>query len=282
MSKILLGSHVSFKSPNYLLDSCEESNSNNANAMMIFLGPPQSSRRVSHDKLKINDFLNSEKSKKFNQENIIVHAPYIINLAKKENEEFNISFLKKEMELMHKFKITKMVIHPGFKKDLDLYEALDQVVKVIKIIFLETNNITLSLETMSGKGTEICSKLEEIEYIIKKVNNPRLKICIDTCHIWDSGYDVLNNFDNFIQELKTKDLLDKIDIIHINDSKNSLSSHKDRHENIGKGYLGEKGILNFINSDVFKKCVFILETPWLDKKNSNYKKEINFILKNKR
>lgn len=278
MSNIKLGSHVSFKAPNYLQDSMADTLKYSANAFMIFLGPPQSSKRVDEARLKIDDYLKSKEQKIFNYQNIVVHAPYIINLANPKNYNFNLEFMIKEIKLMNKFKLKYLVLHPGSKLKAELKPSLDIVVRALKEIIQKTSDVIICLETMSGKGSEICSNLEEIEYIIKNVNNNRVQICLDTCHLWDAGYDIKNKLDLFLDELKKKNLIDIIPVIHVNDSKNDLGSHKDRHANIDKGFIGFRALQEFIYSKQFSNAIFILETPWVDNKPI-YKKEIEILRK---
>lgn len=278
MANIKLGSHVSFKAPNYLEDSIKDSLSYDATAFMIYLGPPQSARRVSHDKLKINQYLFSEYKKIFNQSNIVVHAPYIINLANLKNYNFNVDFLIKEINLMNKFSFKYLVLHPGSKLKLETKDALDLISKALKEIITKTKDVIICLETMAGKGTEACANLDEIKYIIENVSSSRIAICLDTCHLWDSGYDIKNDLEFLIDELKQKKLINLVFVVHVNDSKNDLGSKKDRHANLDKGYIGLAALKKFVHRQEFKNAIFILETPWEDNKPI-YKQEIASLLK---
>ncbi len=270
-----LGSHISFKSPNYLVGAVEEAISYNANTLMIYLGAPQNTRRTDVEKYKYQEY-QEKYSKVIDAKDIVVHAPYIVNPSNPEKAEFAVQFLTEEIERMNYFGAKYLVLHPGaslkFGKDVGLETLINSLTQILS----QTKDVEITLETMSGKGTEVGSNLEELEYVIQKVNNPRLGICLDTCHIWDSGYDIKNELDKFISKLESMDLLKLVKVIHLNDSKNDLSSHKDRHENIGKGFIGEKALKEFLKSPKFEGIITILETPWVDDKPI-YKQEIAML-----
>jgi deoxyribonuclease-4 len=179
---IKLGSHIKFKSPNYLIDSIEESIENKANTMMIYLGPPQSTIRANISKYKLEEY--KEKYKNIiKPEDIIVHAPYITNLANPEKKNFACEFLIKEIERMNYIGAKYLIIHPGSHTKFTRKDSIKTLIESLKYIFINTKNVEILIETMSGKGTEIGAKFEEIKYIIDKVNNSRLNVCLDTCHI---------------------------------------------------------------------------------------------------
>ncbi len=271
---IKLGSHIKFKSPNYLIDSIEESIENKANTMMIYLGPPQSTIRANISKYKLEEY--KEKYKNIiKPEDIIVHAPYITNLANPEKKNFACEFLIKEIERMNYIGAKYLIIHPGSHTKFTRKDSIKTLIESLKYIFINTKNVEILIETMSGKGTEIGAKFEEIKYIIDKVNNSRLNVCLDTCHIWDYGYDV-KNFKKLIKELKKTKIFSLIKVIHVNDSKNPIGSSKDRHENIGKGYIGLEPLKKIVNAQEFKNVIKILETPLVNKKPI-YKKEIKLL-----
>ncbi|MGL4343344.1 MAG: deoxyribonuclease IV [Metamycoplasmataceae bacterium] len=274
--KIKLGSHVSFSSPEYLKKSIEDSIAFGSNTCMIFLGAPQNSKRISIEKYNLDFYLQNYQNI-IKKEDIVVHAPYIINLANKAKKEFNIDFMVQEIERMNYLGSRLLVIHPGSKKDDTLENALDQCAFAISEIIKRTKDVIICIETMSGKGNEICSTLEEISYIVKKVNHDRLGICLDTCHLWDAGYNIKDDFEIFINQLKKLNLLEKIKVVHLNDSKNEINSHKDRHENIDQGFIGLKALKNILFSKDLEGIPFILETPWVENKPI-YKKEIKLLL----
>ncbi|MBR2999174.1 MAG: deoxyribonuclease IV, partial [Mycoplasmataceae bacterium] len=246
-----IGSHIPFKSPNYLVDSVKETINNGANVMMIYLGAPQNSKRVSIEKYNLEQY-----QKKFNQiikpEDIIVHAPYIINLANKEKENFAKQFLIEEIKRMNYIGAKYIVLHPGASLKQNVDEAIINLSNNIKDVLKETKDVEIIIETMSGKGTEIGTSLEQLAKIIDLINDQRIGICLDTCHMWDAGYDLKNDFENnngeeLFNKLNQLNLLNKIKVIHLNDSKNNIGSHKDRHENIGKGFIGLKALKKFAN-----------------------------------
>lgn len=273
---IKIGSHVSFKSPNYLAGAAEEAISYGANSMMIYLGAPQNTKRVEFSEMKIKEY-ESLFSKQITRENILVHAPYIINPASVEKHQFAIDFLVKEINMMNKMGLTKLVLHPGAHTTFTRNESLAVLINSLKIIIKRTENVTILLETMSGKGSELGATLEELREIYEKVGSDRIGICLDTCHLWDAGYNI-NNFGNFIENLKTTKTLELVGAIHLNDSKNEMGSRKDRHENIGKGNISIQTIKNFVFANEFDSIIKVLETPYVDDKPI-YKEEIS-LLKN--
>ncbi len=272
-----LGSHISFKSPNYLVGAVEEAISYNANTLMIYLGAPQNTKRTAIEKYKYEEY-KEKYSHIIKGEDIIVHAPYIVNPSNPDKADFAVSFLSDEIERMNYIGAKYLVLHPGaslkFGKDL----AIETLINSLTKILAQTKDVEIVLETMSGKGTEVGSVLEELSYIIKKINSPRLGICLDTCHIWDAGYDIKNDLTKFISTLEQLDLLKWVKVIHLNDSKNDLSSHKDRHENIGKGFIGFKALKEFLDNPKFEGIATILETPWVDDRPI-YKDEIEMLKK---
>ncbi len=272
-----LGSHISFKAPNYLVGAVEEAISYNANTLMIYLGAPQNTRRAPIEKYKYEEY-KKKYSHIIKSENIIVHAPYIVNPSNPDKADFAVTFISDEIERMNYIGAKYLVLHPGASLKFGKEIAIKTLINSLNKILSQTNNVEIILETMSGKGTEVGSSLEELEYVIKKINNPRLGICLDTCHIWDSGYDIKNNLNSFILKLENMDLLKWVKVIHLNDSKNDLSSHKDRHENIGKGFIGFQALKEFLYSNKFQGIPTILETPWVNDQPI-YKEEIEMLKK---
>ncbi len=275
-----IGSHISFKSPDYLVGSVRESLDNDANVMMIYLGPPQSTTRVDVSKYKYDEYL-KKWSDKIKPIDIIVHAPYILNLANMEKSSFSKQFLISEIKKMNYIGAKYLVLHPGASLKQNIDNSLDHLSKNLIEILSETEDVEIILETMAGKGTEVGRSLEQLKYLIDKVNSDRIGICLDTCHMWDAGYDLKNDFEKndgqeLISKLRELDLLDKVKVIHLNDSKNDLSSHKDRHENIGKGFIGKKALINFANHPIFDNIPIILETPYINNRPP-YKEEIVLI-----
>ncbi len=269
---IKLGSHTPFTAPDYLKSALNFSLSNDANTMMIYLGAPQNTRRIEISKYKLEEFIEDGR---MDPKDIVIHAPYIVNPASVEKHEFAIEFLIKDCERMNYIGAKYMVLHPGAHTSFTREQGIDTLVKSLKEILSKTKDVEILLETMAGKGTEIGTTFEEMELILNKVNSPRLGVCLDTCHVWEAGYDI-RDFGAFINELKKTSLLDKIKVLHINDSKNKLGAHKDRHENIGKGEIGFDAIQKIIHCKEFASVIKILETPYVDKKQI-YKEEIALL-----
>ena len=282
---LLIGSHVSFKSNTQLLGSTKEALSYGENTFMFYTGAPQNTKRS-----KIDDNLTNKALKLMNENNIdirnvIVHAPYIINLANDENKEkylFAINFLKEEIKRVEKMGVKKIVLHPGSYTTLDIERGIKCIINALNEVLKGDSSVSILLETMAGKGTEIGFKLEHLKRIIDGVSNKdRLMVCLDTCHLNDAGYD-MSNFDVFLDEFNDIIGIEKIGCIHINDSKNILSSNKDRHENIGYGMIGFENLLNIIYNERLNNIPKILETPYVkDRLYPPYKFEIEEI-KNKK
>ena len=278
---LLIGSHVSFKSNTQLLGSTKEALSYGENTFMFYTGAPQNTKRS-----KIDDNLTNKALKLMNENNIdirnvIVHAPYIVNLANDENKEkylFAIDFLKDEIKRVEKMGVKKIVLHPGSYTTLDIDRGINCVINALNEVLKDDSTVSILLETMAGKGTEVGFKLEHIKKIIDGVSNKdRLMVCLDTCHLNDAGYD-MTDFDGFLDEFNDIIGIEKIGCIHINDSKNTLSSHKDRHENIGYGTIGFENLLNIIYNERLKDIPKILETPFVkDRLYPPYKFEIDEI-----
>lgn len=281
---MIIGSHVSF-GEKQLLGSLEEAISYNANALMFYTGAPQNTiRKPISDKL-LDDAINYAKENNFDFNNIVCHAPYIINLANKSQADkwdFSINFLINEIKRCEKLGVNKIVLHPGSSVGITQEEGLDNIIEALKIILENDTSVNILLETMAGKGNECGRTIAQIAYIINNVNSNLLKVCVDTCHINDAGYNV-NEFDQYLEEFDQKIGIDKIYCIHLNDSKNILGSHKDRHENIGFGEIGFEALYKVLTNKKLENIPKILETPYLtvtDKiKKAPYKEEIAMLRK---
>jgi deoxyribonuclease-4 len=216
--------------------------------------------------------------------NVIVHAPYIINLANDgDNYNFAISFLKQELKRTEELGLDKLVLHPGSHVSLGLEKGLNNIINALNLIITEDTKVKICLETMAGKGSECGSHFEELKTIIDHVNYPdKIMVCLDTCHINDAGYDI-THFDELLAEFDQIIGINRIACIHINDSKNNHASHKDRHANIGYGTLGFDNLIKIIYHPSLKEVPKILETPYiLSPENDNisyppYKQEIMMI-----
>ena len=280
---MLIGSHVSMSGKDMLLGSAKEAFSYGANVMMVYTGAPQNTRR------KPIEELNAEIGKKFMAENgikeVVVHAPYIINLANTTKEgyiDFAIDFLKEELRRAEAVGATQVVLHPGSHVGAGVDVGLNQIIYGLNQVITKDQTVQIALETMAGKGTELARTFEELARIIDGVTyNEHLSVTFDTCHVHDAGYDIKNDLSGVLTQFDKTVGLDRIKVLHINDSKNPVGAHKDRHENFGLGEIGFDALMNVIQVPEFKNLPKILETPWIKVEDkvqiAPYKKEIEMI-----
>ena len=272
-----LGCHISFsKKNNYLPGAIQTGINYGCNTIMIFMGPPHTSKRVEKQLYNRDLYLNSSLSNKIKPNDIIAHGPYIINLANPLQNNFAISFLIDEMKRLDYIGGKTFVLHPGSNPNVK--EGIESTSFVIKEALKKVPNINIAIETMAGKGNEIGVNFKQIKKIIDLVDNPRIGVCWDTCHLWDAGYN-LNNLDLVIDDFDKMIGLSRLFVIHLNDSKHPLNSHKDRHANIGKGYLGLDLCKKINNSPKLIHINKILETPWVNGQPI-YKYEIELLNNN--
>ena len=285
---LIIGSHVSFNSKKQLLGSVMEAVSYNANTFMIYTGGAQSTARSS-----INDEFTYEAFKvmlenNINPKNVIVHAPYIVNLANRSDErkyDFYIDFMANELNRVKELGLDKIVLHPGSATTCSREEAILNIANGINKIYEKTSDVMILLEYMAGKGNEVGTSILELKNIIDNIDDKdRIGVCLDTCHMNDSGIDI-SKFNEFLDEFDSMIGIDKIKCVHVNDSMNTIGSHKDRHANIGYGTIGFDNLINVIYNERLNGIPFILETPYINR-NSNdayppYKMEIDSI-KNKK
>ena len=284
MNKIILGSHVALTSPDYLLGSVKEAISYGANTFMFYTGAPQNTIRKDTQLFKKEEAFLLMKKNNIDPENVIVHVPYIINLcsAKKDTRVFAVDFLTKEILRVHDLGFKYLVLHPGSRLDQELEVGLRQVIDGLNQAFENTKhtNVVILLETMAGKGSEVGTNIYEIKTILSGVKNKdRIGVCLDTCHLSDSGIDI-NNFNQYLDDFENKIGLNKIKCVHINDSMNPIGARKDRHQNIGYGYIGFESILSVIYHEKLLNVPKILETPYVEingKYQAPYKIEIEMI-----
>ena len=277
---LYIGSHVSYKKDSQLIGSLEEALSYGSNAFMFYTGAPQNTLRDKIDDMKTIKALQMMKDNDLLLENVIVHAPYIVNLANNTDPtkfEFAYNFLRQELDRCETLGIKYMVLHPGSAVGQDRDVALNNIIKGLNNILLKEDTTTILLKTMAGKGTELGINIDELKYIIDGVEyKDKIGVCLDTCHLNDSGIDI-NNFDEYLDEFDKNIGIDRIKCVHINDSKNVLGSHKDRHENIGLGTIGFDPLLSVIYNPRLDNIPKILETPYVDKEYPPYKFEIEMI-----
>ena len=283
---LIIGSHVSFNNKKQLLGSVEEAISYNANTFMIYTGGAQSTMRSA-----INDELTYEGYKlmlenNINTKNVIVHAPYIVNLANRSDKtkyDFYIDFFIKELDRCKMLGLDKIVLHPGSATTCSKEEAIENIAHGINLVYKSTTNTMILLEFMAGKGSEVGTSIDELKAIIDKIDDKnRIGVCLDSCHMNDAGVDI-SKIDDFLDEFDSKIGIDKIKCFHINDSMNQINSHKDRHANIGYGTIGFNNLLNIIYNKRLEGIPFILETPYINRNQSDayapYKMEIESIRK---
>lgn len=262
-----IGSHVSF-SDKGLLNAAEEAITYGSSTFMIYTGAPQNTRRKPIEEQYVEEGLKVMKDNQINE--IVVHAPYIINLGsyKESTFELAVSFLQQEIRRTDYLGVRNIVLHPGAYTDKDaeyginrIAEGLNQVLEACK-----DTNVNIALETMAGKGTEIGRSFEELAEIMDKVQyNDRLTVCFDTCHVHDAGYDIVNNLEGVMDHFDRVVGLDKIALLHLNDSKNPRGAGKDRHTPVGSGYIGYDAMQAIVNNERLRHLPMILETPWIGK-----------------
>ena len=284
MEKLFLGCHVSMSSPEFYVGSVKDALSYGANTFMFYTGAPQNSYRLPLERLKIEEGRALLKQAGVDESKIIVHAPYIINIANKQN--INLYSISKEniiteLKRVQAFGLLILVLHPGSHVGTGIENGLSSLIEALDDIFSrDGTNVKIALETMAGKGSEMGSNFEEIGYILRHVKNPeRLGVCFDTCHVNDEGLDI-KNVDEVLNEFDKAIGLDKLLCLHINDSKNIQGSHKDRHENIGYGEIGFDTLSRYVHHPKLDGIPKILETPYFDG-NAPYKTEIKMLRENK-
>ena len=270
---LIIGSHVSYKNNSQLLGSVKEALNYKANTFMFYTGAPQNTNRgVIEDSLTLEAY-KLMKENNIDLEKIIVHAPYIVNLANFNNFDFSVSFLINEVERCSTLGVKYLVLHPGSAVNCSREEAINNISKGLNLILDNEYDVTILLETMAGKGNEIGRSFEELKSIIDKVKfKDKIGVCIDTCHLNDAGYD-MSNFDSVLDLFDKTIGIEKIKCIHINDSKNNIDSHKDRHENIGFGTIGFDNLINIIYNKRLESVPKILETPYVTKDDNSKERE---------
>ena len=286
-NELIIGSHVSFTSNTQLLGSVKEAISYGANTFMFYTGAPQNTKRNPIDDSLTYEAYKLMKENNIDLENVVIHAPYIVNLGNLENFDFSVSFLKEEVRRASLLGIKNVVLHPGAYVKYTKEESINSIIDGLNLILDNNLDVTICLETMAGKGTEIGASLEDIKTIINGVKfKNKIGVCLDSCHLSDSGIDI-TKFDEYLDLFDKEIGLSYIKCIHINDSKNAIGSHKDRHENLGFGDLGFDNLINIIYNERLKDIPKILETPYVTKDDNSkeriyppYKLEIDMI-KNK-
>ena len=280
-----IGSHVGMSGKEMLLGSAKEAVSYGANTFMFYTGAPQNTRRKEISELNIDPAW--EYMKEHGIDEIVVHAPYIINLGnsvKPETFELAVEFLAKEIERTIACKSHTLILHPGAHVGADTEIGTAQIIKGLNEVLTKDTDCVIALETMAGKGSEIGRTFEELAAIYDGVKyNEKLRVCFDTCHTNDSGYDIVHQFDEVIDRFDRILGKDQIAVFHINDSKNPRGAAKDRHANIGFGEIGFDALSYIVHHKDFEQIPKILETPYIpdpeNKKKSYapYKYEIEML-----
>ena len=280
-----IGSHVGMSGKEMLLGSAKEAVSYGANTFMFYTGAPQNTKRKEINELNIEpawDYMNEH-----GIEEIIVHAPYIINLGnsvKPETFQLAVEFLDKEITRTIACRSHVLILHPGSHVGEGADIGISQIVKGLNEVLTKDTDCCIALETMAGKGSEIGRSFEELARIYDGVTyNEKLRVCFDTCHTSDSGYDIIHHFDDVIEKFDRIIGKEQIAVFHINDSKNIPGASKDRHANIGFGEIGFEALNYIVHHRDFESVPKILETPYIpdpeNKKKSYapYKYEIEML-----
>ena len=278
--KLLIGSHVSMNAPDFYLGSVKEAISYGSTAFMFYTGAPQNSFRKPLSELKIQEGRKLLQEARIDESKLIVHAPYIINAANKNKPdlwEMSIRTITNEVQRTAGFGCKTLVLHPGNHVGNGAEVAIETLAEALDKVFeKDGTDVKIALETMCGKGTEIGITFEEIAKIIELSNHKdRLGVCLDTCHTSDYGYD-LTDFDSVLDEFDRVIGLDRLLVIHLNDSKNPKGAHKDRHENLGYGFIGFDTLNAIAHNPRISDIPKILETPYINEKPP-YGKEIEML-----
>lgn len=278
---VLIGSHVSMSGKKMLLGAAEEAASYNADTFMIYTGAPQNTRRKAIEEMNIPAGEAFMKEHKLS--NIVVHAPYIINLGntiKPENFGFATQFLREEIVRSEALGAKQITMHPGAHVGAGADAAIAQIVKGLNEVLTKDQTAQIALETMAGKGTEIGRTFEELAKIIEGVTlNEKLSVTLDTCHINDASYNVREDFDGVLEEFDRIIGLDRLKVIHVNDSKNPQGSHKDRHANIGFGTIGFEALNKVVHHPKLSDLAKILETPYVGEDKKDKKAPYGYEIK---
>jgi deoxyribonuclease IV len=277
-----IGSHVSF-SKTGLLNATQEALSYGATSFMVYTGAPQNTRRKKMEDLYIEE--GKALMEQHGIKDIVVHAPYIINLGsyKEDTFELAVNFLREEIKRTAYMGVKYIVLHPGAYTEKDVEYGIARIAEGLNEVLEADQSVHIALETMAGKGTEIGRSFEEIAAIIDKVKyNDKLAVCFDTCHTHDAGYDIVHHFDDVMKEFDQLVGLDRIAVFHINDSKNFRGAGKDRHAPVGSGLIGFDALHNIVHHEAARDKPIILETPWIGKENERpmYEAEIALLSHN--
>lgn len=277
---MFLGSHIGLSGPGYYLSSVQTALDYGENTFMFYTGAPQNTLRKPLDSMKIAEGREFLRANGIDESKLVVHAPYIINLANKDKEStFSLAkeFLVAELRRTEAFGVSRLVLHPGSHVGLGVEHGMESLLLGLdEVLSQDGTKVTVCLETMSGKGSEVGVNLEFFQEFLSRFSySSRIGICLDTCHMNDAGYDVsdasalLDEFDRVLG-------LSRLQVVHLNDSKNVKGAHKDRHENIGYGTIGFKALHSFVVEPRLAEIPIILETPYIGEK-APYQQEISML-----
>ncbi|MFW5894900.1 MAG: deoxyribonuclease IV [Bacillota bacterium] len=272
-----IGSHVSMSGKDMLLGSVEEALSYDASTFMVYTGAPQNTKRKPIDAMRIEEAIERMNAEGIHPGDVVIHAPYIMNLANPDPEKqaFAVDFLSEEVKRSHALGAKDIVLHPGSHVKTGSEAGIERIIDGLNKVFEYTKDypVRIALETMSGKGTEIARSFEELAAIIEGVDHDeRLSVCFDTCHVHDAGYDIVHDFEGVMEQFDTVVGLDRIKVVHVNDSKNERGANKDRHANIGTGHIGFEVLNKIVHHPVFEDLPKILETPYVTKDDDSKKR----------
>ncbi|ANB57277.1 putative endonuclease 4 [Anoxybacillus sp. B7M1] len=273
-----IGSHVSMSGKKMLLAASEEAASYGANTFMVYTGAPQNTRRKKIEELNIDAGLAHMKEHGIIE--IVVHAPYIINIGNTVNAatfELGVEFLRAEIERTAAIGAKQIVLHPGAHVGAGTEAGIAKIIEGLNEVITSDQEVQIALETMAGKGSECGSRFEELAKIMDGVtHNDKLSICFDTCHVHDAGYNIVEDFDGVLEEFDKIIGLERLKVLHINDSKNPRGSRKDRHENIGFGHIGFQALNYIVHHPQLGDVPKILETPYVGEDKNNKKPPYRF------
>ncbi|WP_342525411.1 deoxyribonuclease IV [Chryseomicrobium sp. FSL W7-1435] len=262
---MLIGSHVSMNGKKMLQGASEEAASYGATTFMIYTGAPQNTRRKPIEELNIE--AGQAHMAAHGMSHVVVHAPYIINLGnttKPETFALGVDFLQSEIERTAALGSNQIVLHPGAHVGAGAEVGIARIIEGLNLVLENQSDVQIALETMAGKGSEIGRSFEELAMIIDGVtHNERLSICMDTCHVHDAGYAIREDFDGVLNEFDRIVGLDRLKVVHVNDSKNILGAGKDRHANIGHGEIGFEALSYIVHHPQLAALPKILETPFV-------------------
>ncbi len=270
---LTIGSHLS--SSKGFLHMGKEAVSIGANTFQFFTRNPRGSKAKEIDEKDVAEF------RRFAEENgirvILAHAPYTLNACSRDvhTREFALQTMEDDLRRMEYVPGNYYNFHPGSHTGQGAEEGIRQIAELLNAILKPEQTTTVLLETMAGKGTEVGRSFEELRGILDRVElSDHMGVCLDTCHVYDAGYDIVENLEGVLEEFDRVIGLDRLKAVHINDSKNPFASHKDRHEKIGEGSLGLEAFAKIVNHPALRELPFYLETP---NDLEGYAKEIQIL-----